>query len=100
MSRIRLFIVVLVLNVAFVNESIAAPEVPSFQDTEFFYELGGGTGIAISGGVQVPTTLMLERDFAMLFSGGKFDPVASIKATLNNLRDEAKSKRKPSTPIC
>ena len=92
MSRIRLFIVVLVLNVAFVNESIAAPEVPSFQDTEFFYELGGGTGIAISGGVQVPNTLMLERDFAMLFSGGKFDPIASIKATLNNLRDEAKSK--------
>ena len=92
MSWIRLFLFASVLNVALSSTALSGPTVPTFKNTEFFYELGGGTGIKIAGGVEVPNTLMLERDFAMLFSGGKFDPIASIKATLNNLRDEAKSK--------
>lgn len=89
---VRCTFLALAVNLAVVDLAYSEPAVPSFKNTEFFYELGGGTGITTAGGVEVPDLLMLDRDFAMLFGIGSFDPLASIRETLNNLEDEARSK--------
>lgn len=68
------------------------PVLPPYDMTQFFYSIGSGTGIREVGGVEVPTNLMLRRDFAMMFGSGVFDPVYSIKQTLNNIQNEVESK--------
>ena len=61
------------------------PLLPAASDEVFFYEIGAGTNFRVIGGVEVPNELQMIRDFGLLMGDGKFDPLATVKATLQGL---------------
>ena len=58
---------------------------PYASDEVFFYEIGAGTNFRVIGGVDVPNELQMIRDFGLLMGDGEFDPLATVKATLEGL---------------
>ena len=82
-------ILILILSLLSVNHASAEytpPILPQPNDEQFYYEIGGGTGFKVSGGIEVPRELMMIRDFGLL-TGDAFDPRDSIKATLKGILD-------------
>lgn len=92
--------ILLILGSGFITTSIvnAAPIIntppllPQDSDNVFFYEIGGGTNYRISGGVESPPEQFYQDYGLVLSTVGEFNPIASIKNTLNNLADQLKSK--------
>jgi len=70
----------------------ATPDLPPNDMVEFYYDLGVGTGIHDAGGNFNSQKLYMVRDFGLILGSGNFNPVFSIKQTLNNIADEVKSK--------
>ncbi len=72
----------------FISQSALAEQVPTLplpSDEVFFYEIGAGTNFRVVGGVDVPNELQMIRDFGLLMGDGEFDPLATVKATLEGL---------------
>lgn len=68
------------------------PLLPENGDSGYFYEIGAGSNYHSLEGIEFPNELAMKLNYAMMFSNGKFDPIFSIKQTLNNIKNTAKSK--------
>ena len=80
-------VILCILLATSINTATAdtVPSLPLPNDEVFFYEIGAGTDFRVSGGVEVPNELMMVRDFGLLIGDGGFDPLESVKKTLEGL---------------
>lgn len=75
-----------IVSLTIFSNTFAAPTLlPNPNVDSFYYEIGGGTGFRITGGVEVPQELQMMRDFGLLIGDGNFNPLDSIKSTLQGL---------------
>lgn len=80
--------ILLSLSLLSLSQTLLAENVPTLpyaSDEVFFYEIGAGTNFRVVGGVEIPNELQMIRDFGLLMGDGEFDPLKTIKATLEGL---------------
>jgi integrating conjugative element protein (TIGR03755 family) len=75
----------LFLIISFQAKAYTPPIMPSDTEEEIYYEIGGGTNFRVVGGIETPKELMMIRDFSLLLGDGDFNPLDSIKKTLEGI---------------
>lgn len=69
--------------------AIADPLLTSPGEAPYFYQIGGARAVSPAA-TNVNSTIRIggSADFGLGYSCGKFDPKASVRDTLNNIRDQ------------